>query len=164
MRSRLVLSLALAAVSVAACNVPESSFGPDFCLPLDGPCPTNYGGGVQSTTVSWIAGLPFERVNTTAGWVDLIPGDSVTLHLLTGPSAPQRSGDTVRVVTWAVANAAAARITPGQGGDAALVAIAPGTVTITANGGSRQMFACGPNDCWLVWNVRVVAPPTPSTR
>ena len=164
MRPRHLLSLALAAGSLA-CNVPESSFGPDFCLPLDGPCPTHSGGGGGGTVVAWIAGLPFDRVSKSdAGWVDLIPGDSVTLHLLTGPNAPARDGDTVRVVTWEMAHGIAARITPGQGGSAALVAVAPGTFTVTADGANPYMFACGPTDCSLVWYLRVVAPPTASTR
>jgi hypothetical protein len=164
MRSHLVVSLALAAVSVAACNVPESSFGPDFCLPLDGPC-TPSPGGTASVVTYWIAGLPADRISTSVGATEeLIPGDSITLHLVSGTTGPSSPSDTVRTVNWAVTNGAVARVTAGQGGSGALVAIAPGNFSLTANGGAALMFACGPLGCTMITNIRVVAPPAPSVR
>jgi len=158
MRPRLLLSFALAAGSLTACNIPIDIFGPDTCF-MDGPCQTNSPGG--GTVVSyWIAGLPYDRVSASStALLDLVPGDSATLYLVFGTQGPSVPSDTARGVAWAVTNGAVARITPGQGGSGALVAIAPGTFSITADGYAQMMFACGASGCNMISSIRVVAPP-----
>lgn len=129
---------------------------------MDGPCQTYSPGG--GTGVSyWIVGLPYERVSTlSTAWLDLIPADSATLYLVSGANGPSGASDTVRTVAWAVTNGEVARITPGEGGSAALVAIAPGTFSITANGSAPMMFACGASGCNMISSIRVVAPSPPT--
>jgi hypothetical protein len=160
MRSRLLFSFALAAGSLTACNIPIDIFGPDTCF-MDGPCGTYSPGG--GTVLSyWIAGLPYDRISTSSSdLLDLVPGDSATLYLVSGLSGPSAANDTVRAVAWAVTNGAVARITPGDGGSGALVAIAPGTFGITANGNASIMFTCGARGCNMISSLRVIAPPAP---
>lgn len=158
MRSHLILSFALAAGSLTACKAPEFSLGPNSCFSLDSPCGPYPPGGV---VLSWIEGLPYDRVSSNAGWANLIPGDSVTLYLVSGPNGPP-SADTVRTVTWGVTDSSVARVSPGQGGSGALVAVAPGTFKVTANGGTTFMSACIPGGCATFWEIRVVAPPAPT--
>ncbi len=158
MRSHLLVSFAIAAGTLSACNVPESSFGPNMCLPLDGPC-TSGSGGTPVLTYS-IVGLPVSRISTAAGArEDLLPGDSVTLYLVygMGPAA----SDTVRTVSWSIPDGAVARITRGLDGSGAFVAVAPGATAVTANGYATTLFACGTLGCTMITDLRVVAPPSP---
>ena len=127
---------------------------------MDGPCQT-YSPGGGAVVSYWIAGLPYDRVSTSStALLDLLSGDSATLYLVSG-NGPSAASDTVRAVAWGVTNGAVARITPGQGGSGALVAIAPGTFGITANGLGAMMFACGASGCNMISSIRVVAPPAP---
>jgi hypothetical protein len=163
MRSRLLLSFALAAGSLTACDIPVEIIGPETCF-MDRPCGANsYGGG--TVVAQWIAGLPYDRVSTSSSdLLDLVPGDSATLYLVFGTNGPSVSSDTARAVAWAVTNGAVARITPGQGGSGALVAIAPGTFSITADGNATIMYACSLSRCNMISSIRVVAPPAPTLQ
>ena len=159
MRSRLLLSFALAAGSLTACDIPIDIFGPETCF-MDGPCQTYT--PAEGTVSYWIAGLPYDRVSPSSPtWLDLVQGDSATLHLVFRTYGPSEATDTVRVVAWAVTNGTVARITPGEGGSGALVAIAPGTFSITVNGNAAMMFACDAGLCSMITSIRVVAPPAP---
>ena len=161
MRSRLLLSFALAAGSLTACDIPIDVFGPETCF-MDGPCQPYPPGAVASY---WIAGLPYHRVSTSSSdLLDLVAGDSATLYLVSGLSGPSAANDTVRAVAWTVTNGAVARITPGEGGSGALVAIAAATFGITANGSAPMMFACGASGCNMISSIRVVAPPAPTLQ
>ena len=162
MRSRLLLSFALAAGSLIACNVPESSFGSDFCFALDSSCPSS-----GATFSDWIAGLPRERVGAAhpsgGFWEDLVPGDSVTLYFMSMQNG-RGLADTVRTSDWAVTNSAVARISAGEGGRGTLIAIAPGNFDLVVSGATRRMVACTATDCVTISQIRVVAPPAPSVR
>ena len=154
MRSRLLLSFVLAAGSLTACDIP-TGLG-DFCF-MDGPCEPY----PPRVVGYWVEGLPHDRVNFSGdGLVHLVPGDSVTLYLVSGMNGPP-GADTVRTVTWGVTDGAVARITPGRGGSGAVVAIAPGIFKVTANGGAVLMFACIGSSCATIRDIRVVAPPAP---
>ena len=157
MRLRLFLSSAVAAAALVACTF-DFDLGPMFCG-MEGPCDS-----VAGFVAPWITGLPFERASISdAGWEDLVQGDSVALYLVSGDN-PSNPRDTVRAVTWAVTDSAVARIAPGLGGSGVLVARAPGSFNITANGGVPPMFACGPSGCARINLLRVIAPPTPNVR
>jgi hypothetical protein len=167
MRPHLVLSVVLAAGSLAACDWPRFGAAPDVCLRIEaGDCQDTYGGPSGLVTVLWIAGLPYDKVGPLdplgGSWEELLPGDSVTLYLVYGQYGPMGGTDTVRTVAWEVTNAAVARISAATGGRGTLVATAPGVFGVTANGTFPVMWACGTDACTLITRLRVVAPPTPA--
>jgi len=120
--------------------------------------------GIPSAEL-WITGLPHDKVGALhpsgQSWLDLIPGDSVTLYLVLGQVGVSSTSDTVRTVAWAVTDSAVARISAGAEGKGTLVAIAPGVFDVTANSEKRQMLACTAAGCDFVRQIRVRASPSP---
>jgi hypothetical protein len=150
MRSRLLFSLAIAFLSLAACDTAGIGDLGSIGCPVDGCGPVEY----------WIVGLPLEKKSTAGlAQIDLAPGDSITLHYMSGKGGPLSVSDTMRTVNWGVSNTSAARITAGAGGSAALVAVAPGQFLVTVDGNTPTMWACVRTSCDLITQIGVIAPP-----
>lgn len=164
MRPYLRLGLALAVGALTSCG-PKEIAAP-FCFNIDGHCNSGNNGNNGSGPVSfdWITGFPYDKVgpdrpNGDGSWGQLVPGDSVTLHVLFGVTPFSGPADTVRTVAWAVSDTGVARITDAAGGGGRLVAVAPGEFNVTANGFKYEMWTCFQNTCTRIGQIRVTAPP-----
>lgn len=155
MRQHTALAVAAATISFAACNVPESSFG-NSCFSLDFGCQNTRGAEF------YVVGFPFDKVNAVSGVYEMVPGDHATLYFISGSFGLFGAVDTVRTVKWGVTDPAVARITAGQGGSGLLVAVAPGTFSVTIDGQGPWLWACAPTQCTNITSMRVVAPPAPA--